>query len=177
MDENEAGLNIEELAAEVARSLKDLTRRLNDLELSSWFTGEFDHGDLQLSIGAILRDKQQEWSIRVVTETRTQVSPTRFRVPDVCVIAAGLPRERIIRTPPLLCVEVLSPRDTIKAMRKRCQDFLDMGVPEVWIFDPETRTAHVCTASTMTEHKSGILRLAGTKIELPLQETFATLDQ
>jgi len=40
----------EELAAEVHRSLKDLTRRLDDLELSSWFTGEFDHGDALVTI-------------------------------------------------------------------------------------------------------------------------------
>lgn len=40
----------EELAAEVSRSLKSITRRLDDLELSSWFTGEFDHGDALMTI-------------------------------------------------------------------------------------------------------------------------------
>jgi len=40
----------DELAGEVSRSLKDLTRRLDDLELASWFTGEFDHGDALVTI-------------------------------------------------------------------------------------------------------------------------------
>ena len=40
----------EELAADVARSLADITKRLDDLELSSWFTGEFDHGDALMTI-------------------------------------------------------------------------------------------------------------------------------
>jgi peptide chain release factor 2 len=40
----------EDTAAEVARSLKDITRRLDDLELSSWFTGDFDHGDALVTI-------------------------------------------------------------------------------------------------------------------------------
>jgi Uma2 family endonuclease len=112
----------------------------------------------------------------VVVETRTRVSPTRYRIPDVCVLSATLERERIITHPPLLCVEVLSPRDTLKAMRKRVQDFFDMGVKVVWIFDPATRIAHVCTASTMTEHKRGTLRVEGTKIKLSIEEAFATLD-
>jgi Uma2 family endonuclease len=117
-----------------------------EIEERNW--GEFDHGDVQFGIANLLRNKQQEWNIRVVGETRTQVAPTRFRIPDICVLAAGLPRERIIRTPPLLCVEVLSPRDTLKAVRKRVQDYFDMGVQTVWIFNPETRTAHVCSAIT-----------------------------
>ena len=138
--------------------------------------GEFDHADLQTELLTLLRNQQRNWSIRVVEENRVQVSTTRFRIPDVCVIAAGLPRERIIRTPPLLCVEVLSPRDTLKAMRKRVQDFLDMGVPTVWILDPATRAAYTVTAAGMTEHTTGTLRAEGTPIELPLAYVFATLD-
>jgi peptide chain release factor 2 len=40
----------EGLAGEVSCSLDELTRRLDDLELSSWFTGEFDHGDALVTI-------------------------------------------------------------------------------------------------------------------------------
>ena len=147
-----------------------------DGEIEERNLGEFDHGDLQLAIGALLRIHPADWGVRVVVETRTRVSPTRFRIPDVCVLSARLPRERIISHPPLLCIEVLSPSDTLKKMRKRVQDFFDMGVKDIWIFDPETRVAHVCTASATTEHRSGTLRVAGTKIELSIEEAFSTLD-
>jgi peptide chain release factor 2 len=40
----------EELSAEAAASVRDLTRRTNDLELATWFTGEFDHGDALVTI-------------------------------------------------------------------------------------------------------------------------------
>lgn len=40
----------DDLAAEVESSLKELTTRLNDLEVGSWFTGKFDHGDAILTI-------------------------------------------------------------------------------------------------------------------------------
>jgi hypothetical protein len=51
-----------------------------------------------------------------------------------------------------------------------------MGVKVIWIFDPANRTAHVCTASAMTEHKSSTLRVEGTKIKLSIEDAFATLD-
>ena len=148
-----------------------------DGEIEERNLGEFDHGDLQLAIGSMLRLRQAEWSVRVVTETRTQVTSTRFRIPDVCVNLATIPRERIIRTPPLLCVEVLSPRDTLRAMRKRVQDFLDMGVPTIWILDPGTRTAYTITTTQMTEQTTGHLRAEGTPIEISITEIFSTLDQ
>ena len=138
--------------------------------------GKFDHADLQFEIALLLRSRQKEWSIRVVGENRMRVSPTRVRIPDVCVIEAARKREQVITHPPLLCIEVLSPRDSVKAMRKRSQDYLDMGVPEVWMFDPSTRTAYVCTDEGTTEHTDGLLKLQGTLVELSVAEVFATLD-
>lgn len=147
-----------------------------DGEIEERNLGEFDHGDLQAAISTALRLNQKDWGVRVVVETRTRVSPTRFRIPDVCVVSAAIERERIITHPPLLCVEVLSPEDRPARMRTRVQDFLHMGVPEVWIFDPDTRTVQICTASSTTDRKSGTLRLRGTKIELSLEAVFSTLD-
>jgi len=142
--------------------------------------GEFDHADLQTEILTLLRGRQQEWSVRVVGEARVRVSPTRIRIPDICVLDAARERERIITHPPLLWIEVLSPRDTLKSMRKRAQDFFDMGVLHLWIFDPQTgnqtRTAHACTPTTITAHTTGTLRVPNTRIELSLEEAFATLD-
>ncbi len=147
-----------------------------DGELEERNGGEVDHGDLQFHVANLLRNRQRDWSIRVFGEVRTRVSPSRYRIPDVVVLPPDFPRERIIRTPPLLCVEVLSPRDTLKAMRRRVQDFLDMGVPTIWILDPETRTAHTVTVAQMTEQTTGTIRAEGTLIVLSIAEIFATLD-
>ncbi len=139
--------------------------------------GEFDHGDLQSAISMLLRIHDVEWNVRVVTETRVQVGPQNFRLPDVCVNDATTPRERIIRTAPLLCIEILSPRDSFKRMRIRIDDYLKMGTQQVWIFDPQTRTATVCSAGGDQEFRSGILILPGTKISLDLEQSFRTLDR
>jgi peptide chain release factor 2 len=49
---NELALSADdaEMAADVASSLDDIAKRIDDLELTSWFTGEFDHGDALVTI-------------------------------------------------------------------------------------------------------------------------------
>jgi Uma2 family endonuclease len=139
--------------------------------------GEFDHGDLQLGIGTFLRNHSDEWLIRVVTETRVQVAPTRFRIPDICVMPLAWKRTPIIREAPLLCLEVLSPTDRMPRVLARYREFLAMGVREVWIFDPVTRSAHRMAGDTVEEHKTGTLTLQGTPITLDLENLFAVLDR
>jgi Uma2 family endonuclease len=116
-------------------------------------SGEFDHGDLQLEIGALLRSHSDEWQIRVVAETRVQVAPTRFRVPDICVMPLSWNRTQIITEAPLLCLEVLYPEDRMSRVLTRCQEFLAMGTPEVWIFDPQPAW-HTASHKTLSSSRT-----------------------
>jgi Uma2 family endonuclease len=137
--------------------------------------GETDHSKLQGQLYFLLRLHQEDWQILALPEQRVQVSPTRFRVPDVCVVREEDADNPIITRAPLLCLEVLSPGQSLTAIRKRAQDFFNMGVPEVWVFDPPTQTVYVCTTEAMTEQTDGTLRLAGTEIELSIAEVFKPL--
>lgn len=137
--------------------------------------GEYDHADIQQVVLLALLEQGRPHGYRAMQELRVQVAETRFRIPDVCLLPAGL-RTPIIRQAPLLCVEVLSPRDRIAAMRERCEDFLRMGVPVVWIFDPQRRVAYTLTHEAFTEHRSGELRLAEPPIVLDVEGIFSSLD-
>ena len=70
---------------------------------------------------------------------------------------------------------VLSPDDRFARVRTKCQDYLRLGVPESWIFDPESRAAFTLRGDTMTEHLSGSLQHQS--LELELGEVFGILDQ
>ena len=146
-----------------------------DGELEERNVGEFDHADIQKAVLLALTAQQVKAGVRAMQELRVQVSETRFRVPDVCLLPAGL-RTPVIQQAPLLCVEVLSPRDNIMRMRQRCKDYLDMGVPVVWILDPERRMAYVLTNDGMTEHSSGTLALLNGVVEVDIVAIFAALD-
>jgi len=114
--------------------------------------GEYDHGRLQLAVAAYYYNRRKEWGVRAVPEQRVQVSPTRFRIPDVCVMI-GEPTEQIFRTPPFICIEILSKDDRISEMQERVEDYLRFGVRYVWILDPRKRKAYRCTLESTYEVK------------------------
>lgn len=147
-----------------------------DGELQERNLGELDHSDLQTRVLTLLTTDAYQPYVRANAELRVQVRATRFRVPDVCVMRRSAPREQIVRTPPLLCIEVLSPDDTLQ-IRERVRDFLDMGVPEVWILNPATRTATCCAGSTTAEQTEGELKVPEVPIALALADIFSVLDQ
>lgn len=57
-------------------------------------TGEFDHATWQQALQLWFARHQSSWNIRVRPELRVQVSPTRFRVPDVVVLDRDQPVEQ-----------------------------------------------------------------------------------
>jgi len=139
--------------------------------------GENKHSDLQSELATVLRTQGKTWSIYAYIACRVQVAAKRYRVPDVCVMPRTWKKTPIIHEAPLLCIEVLSPEDTFSRTQVKCRDYLAMGVPEVWIFDPEERTAFILRGETMTEHREGTLRVAGTEVQIDLADLFAVLDE
>jgi len=141
-------------------------------------SGEFDHAELQSEILTIFHNNRSQWQVKAHIGRRVQVAPTRFRVPDVCVISSSAPQERIVRTPPLLCIEILSPKDRFIQFARKRYDYIAMGVPEVWVFNPTARTVDTCLPDgSATIHRAGALNLAGTAIELHLADIFKVVDE
>ena len=55
----------------------------------------------------------------------------------------------------------------------RINDFLAMGVPYVWVLDPQTKQAYAATpAEGLREVKTGSLKTGDPVLELPLDEIF-----
>jgi Uma2 family endonuclease len=111
----------------------------------------------------------------VYVEQRVQVSPRRFRVPDVCVLKSKA-TEQIFREPPHICIEVLSPDDSLMAMQERIDDYLAFGVPHVWVINPVSRRAWIYTTAGSREIKDGVLRATDPDVVLPLAEVFEPPD-
>src|SRR5580704_993255 len=86
--------------------------------------GENDHSDLQSELVHYFRNRRRESKTHAYVEQRVQVAKTRFRVPDVCVYVGEKPREQIFRTPPFICIEVLSPEDRTSSFQQRIDDYL-----------------------------------------------------
>ena len=139
--------------------------------------GEKEHAILQRALIILFASKRIEWRVEVYPELRVQVSPTRFRIPDITVTASGLKWQRILRSPALLFVEILSPEDTMARVRQRVDDYLNFGTGHVWVVDPESRKAYVATSQGFAEPADGALAIPGTEIRVVLSELFAELDR
>jgi Uma2 family endonuclease len=140
-----------------------------DGELQGRNLGTFDHGRLQAALIIYFGARRKEWGICVVPEQRVQVSPTRFRIPDLCVVL-GQPSGQIFSEPPFICIEILSPEDRVARVNQRVADYLNFGVPYVWILDPQTRQAWRCTPGAMIEVPE--LRTENPAMVVPLAELF-----
>ena len=132
--------------------------------------GEWDHADLQGAFVTYFRIRRREWNIQAAPEWRVQVAPTRFRIPDVCVILGQEEQEPILRKPPFICIEILSSEDRMSRVQERLNDYFAFGVPHVWVVDPRSRKAYECTPQGMTE--TAVLRTRNPEFIVPLDAVF-----
>lgn len=67
---------------------------------------------------------------------------------DVAYISAELaastpPKAKLVDGLPTIAVEILSPSDQHEEVAEKVQEYLDVGVPLVWVIDPIFRTVEV----------------------------------
>jgi Uma2 family endonuclease len=138
--------------------------------------GEKPHGRLQGYFARYIGNRRQEWRVEAIPELRVQVAERRYRTPDICVVSDDAPDEDIIRTPPVLCIEILSRKDSMSESLDRVDDYLHMGVPTVWILDPWKRRAHSVIGNGTLHLETEFLRVPNTEIIVPVAEVFAELN-
>jgi Uma2 family endonuclease len=97
------------------------------------------HALLQALFAEYLRKYRKEFGYGVLTECRVQVvRGSRYRIPDVLVCAAPVPRTKTLETVPFVVIEIWSPDDRIGQQMARCREYWDLGVREIVVFEPET---------------------------------------
>ena len=138
--------------------------------------GERDHSDLQGELIYFFRARRGSWKVFAFVEQRVQVSPTRFRVPDVCVYVGEKPKDQIFRTPPFICIEILSAEDRLERLQQKIDDYLNFGVLYVWVINPRNRRVWAYTKDGSREVKDGTLRTENLSLIIPLAEIYAGLD-
>jgi Uma2 family endonuclease len=140
--------------------------------------GAFDHSCIVSYLLLALSGRQEwkNWPLVPLPGVRMRISPTRIRVPDVCVIRRGGAREQILTQSPLAIFEVLDPEDRVTPMMNKLQDFARFGVEHIWVIDPARRGVGRYVDSELKKVQSGELAVPGAPIRLVLSEMFAELD-
>jgi Uma2 family endonuclease len=134
--------------------------------------GEKGHSKVQKRLLVYFARHEFEWGVFSLQEWRVRLGERHYRVPDLCVLVGPEPAEEVLSTPPLICIEILSPEDRMSRMQRRIADYLAFGVRYVWILDPQTKEAVVYTESGMQIVKDGVLRTETPAIEVSMSEIF-----
>jgi len=148
-----------------------------DGEVKERTLGTRPHGLMQWLLATILNRNWRAWQILAGTNIRVRVSATRVRIPDVCVLRRSDPQDPVVLVAPLICIEVLSPDDSLRSQRDRVDDYFAMGVQHIWLIDPVSREAWTATPTGYDPLTSGEFSVPETPIRIVLTEAFAELDE
>jgi Uma2 family endonuclease len=150
-------------------------REYVDGELRERNVGKTEHARVQALLTIWFGSHEQDWQIVVTTEQRIRVSQNRVRIPDVTLVRPGALSEDLLTAPPLCVIEILSPDDTYSRTWEKAQDYRKMGVANIWLIDPGTRSGQASTAHGWRD--TAEFEIPDTPIRLSLAETFLRLDQ
>jgi Uma2 family endonuclease len=146
-----------------------------DGEVQERNMGEKPHARLQGFFVRFFARYEEQLGIETLPEQRLQISQRRYRIPDVMLVSPS--DELIVRTPPLLCIEILSSKDRMKKVQERVDDYVGIGVRCSWVVDPWTRTAHEAGPDGILHRVEDRLTVPGTQIAIEVQTIFAELDR
>ena len=147
-----------------------------DGELLERNMGERPHATIQGFFVASFYNQRRLWRVLALPEQRVQVSETRYRIADVCVVNVSDSMEPIVRQPPLLCIEIISRDQNLADMHERVQDYLAMGVENIWIVDPKRREAWLGTREGFKSPAEAIFSIEHTPIRIAIADIFAELE-
>jgi Uma2 family endonuclease len=132
--------------------------------------GKRKHSYAQGEVASWFNRRKDVQRLQSLPELRMRIGAGRIRIPDVVVCEIPIRDEEVFTAPPYLCIEVTSPDDTIAAMQDRMDDYLQFGVPNLWVIDPwKHRGWHVTGAGWATATE-GIMRTADGRVAMPLAD-------
>jgi len=137
-----------------------------DGELRERNVGELEHSRMVKAILRWFERFETSWQLEALPDVRVQVRTDNYRVPDICLRPLANPDVRFVTAVPAAVIEVLSPEDSISDYRERIADYLQKGIPGIWIVDPKTRKGWDCSSGDWIE--SVIFRLPDSPIYLDL---------
>jgi Uma2 family endonuclease len=146
-----------------------------DGKLEERHVGEFEHNLVQRAILFWFYLHEAEWRVLSIQEQRTRVSPTKVRVPDVSVFHQGTPTGSVFSSPQLIAIEILSSEDRRDRMDRKIRNYMDFGVPHIWVVDPVGRVGWDCSTGEWIPTEDFLV--SASPIYLSLRELFFKIDQ
>jgi len=146
-----------------------------DGEILERNVGEHEHAFLQSLLATAINEHRREWGCTALTELRLQIASGRYRIPDVSLVRADAPFEKVLSRPQLACVEILSSGDRWSEITERFEDYRQMGVPILWAIDPLRARAWMQSNEQSEWKETLLLHVPGTPVQIDLGPIFSEL--
>ena len=96
------------------------------------------HSLMQAVLIRLLWPFEQPGCGRAMPELSLLLPNGAVLIPDLVFSRSGQAADEhgVLSTPPLLCIEIISPSQSFREMFEKCLVYLRWGVPYCWIIDP-----------------------------------------
>ena len=141
-----------------------------DGELRERYLGSRQHGRTQFRIALWFETRRPTLKLIAIPAQHVRISASRYRIPDLCILKESAPKEKILSTPPHICVEILSEDDTVYSLEDRIDDLRTFGVPNIWIIDPERGRGWSLDTNGSPVLCSGILTTNDGLVAMPMAD-------
>jgi len=100
-------------------------------------------------------------------------------IPDICLYPKGVLKvdwdsdEDEVDIPPLLVIEILSPKQNLQPLVDKIREYLRQAVKSCWLVEPATEVVTIFNAAGKRAHTSGVMRDEAVGVEISLPELFA----
>jgi len=131
--------------------------------------GDWLHSLTQSNIIFALRRKYSK--IYVIPELRSRTRPTRYRLPDVCVLLAP-PATKYLLDSAFIAIEILSEGDRMTEVLEKLEEYAAIRTPHVWLIDPRLRQMFTFHQNTLAAVET--LSTPDPRLELTREEVFAS---
>jgi Uma2 family endonuclease len=132
--------------------------------------GDWLHSRVQSNLLFAIAQKCPQ--LKVVPGLRSKTTPTRYRIPDVCVLLAP-PQTDYLLDAAFLVGEVLSEDDVMSRVIAKLKEYAAQGVPNIWLIDPRLQLMSVYRPPALIEIEGDTIASTDNTIELSRTEIFA----
>ncbi|MBE9191717.1 Uma2 family endonuclease [Gloeocapsopsis crepidinum LEGE 06123] len=178
----------------------DVTYELIDGQAVPKVSPKYFHSALQTALIILLRNwckgkgrVGSEWAIVLQRHDKAARFPRRnvpcqgkdwVPVPDIAYISykrlpASWKRNEACPVPPEIIIEIISPNQSVKELEEKAKDYLNAGVANVWIVEPETQSITVISPDDVRQKYIGdspIVDSTLPSLVLTPQQIFAEAD-
>ena len=133
------------------------------------------HSRMQAKLQKLLWSDEKLGRGEALPEQSLVLTDGTVLIPDIvfCLPGQSVDEHQVLNTPPLLCVEIISPSQSFSELHEKCCHYLRWGVPYCWIIDPVRHLAWQIESDEMPREIRADGSLRAGDIEVTLADLFS----